>query len=70
MKESDHVSIVNAINDRFVSVSDHLCLLDITKLEAFLPIPTTAPTLHTCDVYAEVDLMESLQNQLRNFHMN
>ena len=54
VKDSDHVSIANAINDRFVSVSDHLCSLDIAQLEAFLPAPTPPPTLHTWEVYAEL----------------
>ena len=40
--------------DRFVSVSDHLCPLNIAQLEAFLPAPTPPPTLHTWDVYAEL----------------
>ena len=35
VKDSDHVSIANVINDRFVSVSDHLCPLDIAQLKPF-----------------------------------
>ncbi|XP_072048885.1 uncharacterized protein [Amphiura filiformis] len=54
VEDGDHVGIANAINNRFVSVSDHLCPLDITKLEAYLPAPTPPPTLHAWDVYAEL----------------
>ena len=58
VKDSDHVSIAN---DRFVSVSDHLCPLDITKLETFLPAPTAPPTLHTWDVYAELQKNQAIK---------
>ena len=43
-----------AINDRFVSFSDHLCPLDIAQLEASLPAPTPPPTPQTWDVSAEL----------------